>query len=156
MSSLAFMLVLFVASGNFRHQLILFVRGAPLDSLRDLQWLTNAMLFIPNVEIGIERQHAVVSQRIKIAHHHSAAFVSLALRRQELMDEHSTNFTDLAECADRVSDRRRAVEQLGLMHHPSLSPYLRADETGLDHSVPHSLVNQVSCVWHVFVWFLHD
>ena len=101
------------------------------------------MLFLPNCEIGIERLHAYVGQRLRIAHNHSPAFVSLNLRRDEILSFHSSHHDDLVRCAELVSDRRSAVSNLGLTLHPSFHSFLTSDNT-LDHSLPHGLVNSVA------------
>ena len=137
---------LLAPGGPLRQQLIAFARGVDLSRLPLLQRTANSFMFISNLEASVERLHAYVNQRVKIAHHHSPAYVSTTLRKPELLGVHAQQAAVLSEYCSKVHNPVRVVDTLGLQFHPSFSPHLRvAAGSGatLEHSVPVSLVCNV-------------
>lgn len=118
------------------------MRGADLTTLPDLLVACDALMFLPNLEVAVERLHAFVSQRLRIAHHHSPAYVSVTLRRAKKLKAHSGNLDSLVNCVETVSNRRQAILELGLAGHPEFSDYLTTDGK-IDFSIPHFVVNKV-------------
>ena len=112
-----------------------FVRGRPLRDSPLLQRYADSFAMIPNIEISVERLHAVVSQNIKIAHHHTPAYVSLAIRRQELLAEFRSSQSALSDMCSLVRDKACVVEQLGLQRHPALAHFMDGRDR-LDASAP--------------------
>ncbi len=137
-----------------------FVRGAEMEKLPNLRVLADSFLFLPSVEISIERLHSYVSQRLKIVHSHSPSYISVTLRKSEIVSTHSANTSELISCTEVVPGKRQAVEQLSLHNHPCFESYRRGKT--LDAGVPHSLVNKVclgswkratnSVKHHINVW----
>lgn len=70
---------------GLRRHVVAFARGAAAEPR--LQQILDSFLFIPNVEIGVERLHAYISQRLRIAHHHSPAYVSCIARKNEILSQ---------------------------------------------------------------------
>ncbi len=131
--------------GTIRNELVAFVRGADMAGLPHLRILSDAFLFLPNVEIGIERLHSYVSQRLKIVHNSSPAYVSTVLRKAEIIRTHTEHTAELLASLELVPDRRQAVAHLGLQNHPCFFPYRDWHNDGkLDACVPHGLVNKVA------------
>ena len=70
---------------NFRAEVLSFVRGEPSAAWPRLQYMRAQSAFVPVLEQSIERRHALLHQHIKSAPHHSAAFVSLCERKEEIL-----------------------------------------------------------------------
>ena len=126
-----------------RRQVIRFIQGVPLEQLPALTPYVNALGFIPNIEIGVERLHAFVSQRVKTSHHHSPAYVSILLRRDELIRTHATECNEFAKACSLVPNHVAVVEQLNLQNHPSFAGHYGNGRRVLENTVPFSLVNKV-------------
>jgi hypothetical protein len=135
-------------NGGLREDIVSFVRGTDMAALPRLRIYADGFLFIPNIEIGIERLHAYVSQRIKIAHHHSPAYVSVTLRKHEILDCHARLGPDFCEACGVIQNKLGVIRELGLEYHPSFADFRLADgarRSGhiLDHTVPFGLINKV-------------
>ncbi len=89
-----------------------------MEQLPDFERLGSAMMFVPNIEVSIERLHAFVSQRVRIAHHHAPAYISIQLRKHEITRAHEEYVSSLLDCLEQVPSRRHAVMELGLVGHP--------------------------------------
>ena len=87
--------------------------------------------------------HSYVSQRLKITHCHSPSYVSLTLRKAELTKTHAESIDVLVACAEKVRDRLKVIDELGLTAHPAFDSHRDVLSGGVEASVPHGLVNKV-------------
>ena len=127
--------------GPLRRQVIQFITGTDLSELPELQYYANGFMFMPNLEVNVERLHAQIAQRTAITHNVSPAYISTQVRKNEILEAHSSDTDALVRCCEMAPDRRLAVRELGLVNHPSFVQYRTGDS--LDSSVPQSSVNAV-------------
>ena len=133
---------LFSASGDLRKELELFLRGESfqsgrLPSLERLRW---QMHYVPILEQSIERRHAVLHQRIKVAPNHSGQFVSLVERAHEVeaLVSHPDQMTKMAEHCMSVRSPALVCQGLGLSTHPAVAQWLQSSK--LQSQTPHTVV----------------
>ena len=133
----------------FERKWLLLPEGVALSQLHTLKRYANAFMFVPNIEVRVERLHASTSQRLEIVHHHLPAYVSITLRKHEIINCHVAHGEDLSNSCAEVYKKLAVVDRLGLQFHPCFAPHRRdgnADRPQkhiLDHSVPFSLVGKV-------------
>ena len=137
-----------------RQEIDAFVRGDVVASWQGLAIMRAQSVFVPILEQSIERRHAILHQHLKTAPHHSAAFVSLCERKEEILALLSTEtagsagIAPLQRLADLCSLTRTAplvAQALGLVRHAEFAPYLCAESEQLDIGTPHCLVASVVC-----------
>ena len=131
---------------GLRRDLVRFIRGGDLSPA--LQRFADAFTFVPILETSVERLHAMVAQRVRIAHNHSPYYVSLSLRRSEILAFHAHNAAELADQCSRSQSQVAAVQAFGLQWHPSFEPYRLHEPRGprremLDKCLPFSLAASV-------------
>ncbi len=56
--------------------------------------------------------HAFVSQRLRIAHHHSPAYVSITLRKGEILEAHSLHNAELSEFCSKAYNKKHVLKDL--------------------------------------------
>ncbi len=127
--------------GALRRQVVAFIWGSDLAALPELKYYADAFMFLPHLEINVERLHAQIAQRIAITHNHAPSYISIQVRKNEIMRSHAADCDVLAECCELAPDRRKAVHELGLINHPAFAEYRHG--AALHCTVPHSCVNQV-------------
>ena len=127
-----------------RRQVILFLRGECLANLPELQYYAHCFLFLPNCEVSIERAHSYVSQRIRIVHAPSPSYISVTLRKSEIISAHAEDSDGLVKCLEAVRDRRKVIYELGLVNHPEFDDF-RSDDGKLDTNISQQCVNKVFC-----------
>ena len=114
---------MFGHGSTVRRQVIQFLRGDDIEGLPELLEIRRQAMFVSNLEQSIERRHAELHKAIRLSTHHSEAYASLGLRRDEvieLMREKPNEAIRLAVLIDEVGTMRDALHTLGLQHHPAL------------------------------------
>ena len=138
---------LFALNSETRRQLVLFLRGVASDLLEDVALFIAKARMAMNVEVSVERLHAFLSQRIKIAHHHSPYYVSTVLRKPEIIDVHTKHPESYTTCCEHANTRVKIIDRLGLAYHPLFEQYTRPVPaphlSPVESSVPYSVVGQV-------------
>ncbi|CAE7354391.1 unnamed protein product [Symbiodinium sp. CCMP2592] len=108
---------------SMREQVLQFLDDeADLDALPLLAKFLGRLYFCPVAERAVEGDHAQVHKKIALARNHTAAYVSLARRMRSIRDAIAAdpNMLDtLAGYHDQVHSGPRALQALGLAHHPS-------------------------------------
>ena len=75
---------------DLREPLLEFLHGSSVDEFPELLLLRQQARFASNIEVGIERRHAQLHRHIRLATHHSPAYASVGMRKDEviqLLDE---------------------------------------------------------------------
>ena len=128
---------------DLRPHALAFVRSEPMDQWVPLQRLRAQAAFAPILEQSIERRHAVLHQHLRCAPHHSAPFVSICERKEEVVEVVSGGkINKLAEVCEQTRTPPAAAEALGLAFHHEFAQHLDVACT-LAVSLPHSLVASV-------------
>ena len=129
---------------QLRGQVDAFVRSEPASSWMDLERLRAQSVFIPILEQSIERRHAILHQHLKCAPHHSAPFVSLCERKDEVVALVSSGSVDhLARLCEKTRSPSCVAQVLGLTFHEEFAMHLDVESGTLETSVPHCLVASV-------------
>ncbi|OLP98609.1 hypothetical protein AK812_SmicGene18941 [Symbiodinium microadriaticum] len=129
---------------DLRTEVQAFLRDEHKSCWPRLQKLRAKAAFTSVLEQSIERRHAILHQHLKSAPCHSAAFVSLCERKQEILDR----VTDgkgaaLAEICETTRTAPLVADMLGLSQHPAFASYHVTAAERLDVGVPHTLVCSV-------------
>ena len=126
-----------------------FVRGEPSAAWPRLQYMRAQSAFVPVLEQSIERRHALLHQRIKSAPRHSAAFVSLCERKEEILALISaeTGGREAIEQLSKFCEVARApalvATSLGLARREEFAEYFDIDSAEIAVGIPHCLVASV-------------
>ena len=77
--------LLLAPGGVLREQIVAFVQGThSFNELPELRRYRDIAVFVPVIEVSVERIHAVLHKGIRLAPRHGPSFVSVAVRRAEI------------------------------------------------------------------------
>ncbi|CAE7345990.1 unnamed protein product [Symbiodinium microadriaticum] len=129
---------------DLRTEVLAFIRSEPSDRWPSLELLRARAAFTPVLEQSIERRHAILHQHLKCAPHHSAPFVSLCERKDEVIEVVSNGEAEkLAQYCEKTRSPSLVATALGLTLHEEFAPHLDAVTGTLSVSIPHTLVASV-------------
>ena len=125
---------------DLRVPLLDFLQGQNIEEFPELLLMRQQARFASNIEVGIERRHAQLHRHIRLATNHSAAFASVGMRKDEiiqLLEEKPGDVTQMALLIDRAGSAKDSVEALDLQFHPSINAWRvngRLTQTCLPHN----------------------
>ena len=109
--------------GEMREQLLLFLGGAPLESLPELHIMAAKMMVIPVSERSIESRHRDVAQSHRAAPSTSPQLVSWSVRSREWLtriDADPAFLVDLSEIANQFRSPMQGLLEFGLAGYPAV------------------------------------
>ena len=127
-----------------RVHVLSFIRQESVENWIPLVRLRAQAAFAPILEQSIERRHAILHQHLRCAPHHSAPFVSICERKEEIVRVVSASrIGRLAEMCEQTRTPPSVAEALGLLFHEEFSEHLNVEAGALAPSLPHCLVASV-------------
>ena len=134
---------------TYRQEALSFIRGEAEAAWPNLVHVRAQSAFVPILEQSIERRHALLHQHLRGAPHHSAPYVSLCERKDEILDLLSVEARGrqaaehLAELCCFTRTPPQVAQALGLASHEEFSAFVCADSGELSVGIPHCFVASV-------------
>ena len=123
------------ARGTVGHeQMVAFIEGQSLASLPLLSRIAAKWKFVPICERWIESRHALVKRQLKKATHVSAqhvAFAGCQPMLRELLLRKPSEFNELVTLCSFTKTPAKALEAVGLHHHPGVRDLFKFDRSKL-------------------------